>query len=192
MIDRVKIDRTNSTYLIVDMQTKLAEAMDREVLSTVAFNINLVISALKILSVPILITEQYRKGLGNTLESIVNNLGDEFKPFEKMSFSAWGELQFQSKLQSLNRKYVIISGMESHVCVLQTALDLIDRGYTTHIISDATCSRYKSDWDCAMNYLRDAGAVISTTEILVFQLLQQAGTDEFKAISPMFKNRNRI
>ena len=83
----------------------------------------------------------------------------------------------------------MVAGIESHVCVLQSVLDLVANGYYVHVISDTVCSRYKKDWENAMLYMRQAGAVITTTEIAVFQLLQKAGTPEFKVISPLFKNK---
>jgi len=189
MTDKYKLDRSDCMFFVIDVQKNLAAAMKKDVLSMVEANINLIINASKILDVPVLLTEQYRKGLGPTLNSIVSNLGNDFKPVEKLVFSACGEKEFQDSCHAIKKKCVMVSGIESHVCVLQTSLDLLEQGHIVHVISDATCSRYKNDWKNAMNYLRNAGAVISTTEIAVFQLMQKAGTAEFKAISPMFKNK---
>lgn len=188
-MDKFKIDRNDCLFLVIDVQKNLSDAMKKEVINMVEANVNLIINASKILNVPVLITEQYHKGLGATLESITANLGTDFKPVDKLVFSACSEPAFQNFCKNINKKYVMISGIESHVCVLQTALDLLEQGHFVHIISDATCSRYKTDWKSALNFLRSAGAVITTTEIAVFQLLQRAGTPEFKAISPMFKNK---
>lgn len=189
MMDKFKLDRADAMFLVIDVQKNLAVAMKKEVASMVEGNINLIINASKILGVPVLLTEQYRKGLGPTLDSIVANLGADYKPAEKLIFSACGEKEFQDSCKAIQKKYIMVCGIESHVCVLQTSLDLLEQGHIVHVISDATCSRYKNDWKNAMNYLRNAGAVVSTTEIAVFQLLQKAGTAEFKAISPMFKNK---
>jgi nicotinamidase-related amidase len=189
MMDKFKIDRSDCMFLVIDVQRKLAAAMRQDVASMVEGNINLIIDAAQILDLPMLVTEQYHRGLGPTLDSIVSNLGVDFKPVEKLFFSACAEKEFQDSCKAIKKKYIMVSGIESHVCVLQTSLDLLEQGHFVHIISDATCSRYKNDWKNAMYYLRNAGAVISTTEIAVFQLLQKAGTAEFKAISPMFKNK---
>jgi nicotinamidase-related amidase len=189
MMDKFELDRNNAMFLVIDVQKNLAAAMKKDVAAMVEGNINIIISASKILNVPVLCTEQYSKGLGPTLDSIVKSLGADFKPVEKLVFSACAEKEFQDSCKAIQRKYVMVCGIESHVCVLQTSLDLLEQGHIVHVISDATCSRYKNDWKNAMNYLRNAGAVISTTEIAVFQLLQKAGTPEFKAISPMFKNK---
>ena len=188
-MDKYKIDPADSMFLVIDVQTNLAVAMKKDIAAMVEGNINIIINSARVLNVPVLCTEQYRKGLGPTLPSIVKNLGGDFKPVEKLIFSACGEPQFQDACKGIGKKYVMVSGIESHVCVLQTALDLMDQGHIVHVISDAVCSRYKNDWSSAMDFLRGAGAVISTTEIAVFQLLQKAGTEQFKAISPMFKNK---
>lgn len=188
-MDKYKINAQNSLFLIIDLQGNLASAMKKDVYSNVEKNVDLLISSCNILNVPIIVTEQYKKGLGTTVEQIKNNLGERYKPVDKLSFSAYAEPAVQSAIKQLNKKYVIVAGIESHVCVLQTALDLISEDYIVHIISDAVCSRFKNDWENAMDYMINAGAVISTTEIVVFQLLRKAGTPEFKAISPLFKNK---
>ncbi|MBN1374543.1 MAG: isochorismatase family protein [Dehalococcoidia bacterium] len=188
-MDRYKITAQNSVFVLIDLQTNLASAMKKEVLENTERNTAAMIEACQKLDVPVLATEQYRKGLGLTLERIRHKLGDCYKPFEKIEFSCYANKEFLDSFIKLNRKYVMIAGIESHVCVLQTALDFLNNGYFVHIISDAVCSRYKSDWRNAMNYLSNAGAVISTTEIVVFQLLQTAGTLDFKAVSPLFKNK---
>ena len=189
MSNKYRLDPADTMFLIIDVQTNLAAAMKKEVISIVEDNINIIIKGSRELNIPILCTEQYRKGLGPTLDSIVKNIGTDFKPIEKLSFSACGEAAFQDLCKDINKRYVMISGIESHVCVLQTTLDLLAQGHTVHIISDAVCSRYKNDWKNALEFLRGAGAIISTTEIAVFQLLQKAGTPTFKVISPMFKNK---
>lgn len=190
MSNKYLLDPAETMFLIIDVQVNLATAMEKEVISIVASNINIIVKASKELNIPILCTEQYPKGLGPTLNSIVKNIGNSFKPVEKIGFSACSEPAFQNLFTNINKKYVMLAGIESHVCVLQTTLDLLEQGYIVHIMSDAVCSRYKSDWKNAMEFLRGAGAVISTTEIAIFQLLQKAGTPAFKAISPMFKKRN--
>ncbi len=188
-MDRYDLNTGNAVFVIIDLQTNLAAAMKKDVFRTVESNVNLLIKSCEILRVPVLITEQYRKGLGYTVDSIARSLGAMYKPTGKQVFSALGQPEFRQALEDSGRRCVMLCGIEAHVCVLQTALELLAGGYAVHVIADAVCSRYKSDWEAAMDYLRQAGCVITTTEIAVFQLLRQAGTPEFKDISPLFRDK---
>jgi nicotinamidase-related amidase len=141
------------------------------------------------LKIPMLVTEQYSKGLGSTLPYLQQKLGKNYKPIEKLEFSCYRNHEFRLTLSQLDKKCIIIAGIEAHVCILQSVLDFISAGYSVHVIADAICSRYKGDWKNSLQFMRSAGAVITTTETVVFQLLQQAGTTEFKQIAPLFKNR---
>jgi nicotinamidase-related amidase len=187
--DRFKIQRNNTICVVIDLQTQLLSAMQEPVRTTVEKNNNLLISSLKILGIPLVVTEQYPRGLGPTCEPIKENLADRYSPIEKVVFSCWREPGFHEKIIQLIPETVILTGIETHVCVLQTALDLLEQGYRVHIPVDATCSRYKQDWKSALNLLDSAGAVISSVETIVFQLLEKAGTPEFKAISPLIRDR---
>jgi nicotinamidase-related amidase len=188
-MNKFDITTQNSVYVLIDLQTNLASAMKKEVIDNVERNVGLMISACQTLKVPILVTEQYRKGLGPTVERIKNKLEDDYKPVDKTDFSCYANPEFLSMFKKADKKYVMVSGIESHVCVLQSVLDLLANGYFVHVVTDTVCSRFKNDWVTAMDYLRDAGAVITTTEVAIFQLLKKAGTPEFKAISPLFKNK---
>jgi hypothetical protein len=163
--------------------------MKKDVYANCERNAGLMISSCNSLKVPVLVTEQYSKGLGPTVERLKTSLKDDYRPMDKMTFSCYRDPGFQSSFSKLGKKYIIVAGIESHVCVLQSVLDLIANGYYVHVLSDAVCSRYKSDWKHALRYMNEAGAVITTTEIAVFQLLQRAGIPEFKAISALFKNK---
>ncbi|MGA2158290.1 MAG: isochorismatase family protein [Dehalococcoidia bacterium] len=189
MITGRNIDAQNSLFLIIDIQKNLAAAMNKDVYHKVESNVRLLIATCKVLQVPVSLTEQYRKGLGPTVDPIVKDLGEQYKPLDKVIFSACGEPAFCNDFKPVERKYVFMAGIEAHVCVLQTALDMIANGFHVHIVRDAMCSRYKEDWKNSLDYMRDAGAVVTTTETVAFQLLQKAGTPEFKAISPLFKNK---
>jgi nicotinamidase-related amidase len=188
-MDKFKLEAGGSVFLLIDLQSNLAVAMKKEVYAGCENNVNLILSSCESMKVPVIVTEQYSKGLGNTVEPVRARLKEQYKPIDKLSFSCCGDPVFQSTFTGLNRKYVIVAGIESHVCVLQSVVDLVSQGYYVHVISDAVCSRFKIDWKNALKYMRDAGAVITTTEIAVFQLLQRAGTPEFKVISPLFKNK---
>ncbi len=184
-----RITPANAILLVIDMQTNLAAAMKKEVYNSVEKNTHILISTAGVLNIPMILSEQYTKGLGSTVDAVKLSLGNAYKPIEKLSFSCWHEPLVRDAIVATGRKTVIIAGIESHVCVLQTSIDLLDNGFVVHVVSDAVCSRYKSDWKCAIDHLRQAGATVTTTEIVTFQLLHKAGTPEFKQISPLFKNR---
>lgn len=188
-MDKYNINPLNSLFLLIDFQSNLAVAMKKDVYASCERNAGLVISSCQLFKVPILVTEQYSKGLGPTVERLKTGLKDDYKPIDKLTFSCYRDAGFQAALAAQNRKHVMVAGIESHVCVLQSVLDLVANGYHVHVISDAVCSRYKDDWKRALRYMAAAGAVVTTTEIAVFQLLQKAGTPEFKAISPMFRDK---
>ena len=188
-MDKFKLEAADSVFLLIDLQSNLAVAMKKEVYASCESNVNLIVSSCESMKVPVIVTEQYSKGLGNTVEPVKARLKEQYKPIDKLSFSCCGDPVFQNTFPQLKKKYVMVAGIESHVCVLQSVVDLVAQGYYVHVISDAVCSRFKIDWKNALKYMRDAGAVITTTEIAVFQLLQRAGTPEFKAISPLFKNK---
>ncbi len=188
-MDKFKINATDAVFLLIDFQSNLAVAMKKDVYSNCENNVDLIIKSCETMKVPVIVTEQYSKGLGNTVDPIKSSLKEQYRPIDKLSFSCWGDQTFRDSFIKLNKKYVLVSGIEAHVCVLQSVIDLLEQGYYVHIVSDGVCSRYKTDWKKALKLMRDAGAVITTTEIAVFQLLQRAGIPEFKVISPLFKNK---
>lgn len=189
MMEKFNVDPQKALFLLIDFQSNLAVAMKKDVYANCERNAGLMISSCNSLKAPVLVTEQYSKGLGPTVERLKTSLKDDYRPMDKLTFSCYRDPGFQSSFSKLAKKYIIVAGIESHVCVLQSVLDLIANGYYVHVLSDAVCSRYKSDWKYALRYMNEAGAVITTTEIAVFQLLQRAGTPEFKAISALFKNK---
>ena len=188
-MEKFNIDPQKALFLLIDFQSNLAVAMKKDVYANCERNAGLMVSSCNLIKVPVLVTEQYSKGLGPTVERLKTSLKDGYRPLDKLTFSCYQDPGFQASFSKLGKKYILVAGIESHVCVLQSVLDLLANGYYVHVLSDAVCSRYKNDWVNAMRYLRDAGAVVTTTEIAVFQLLQRAGTPEFKAISPLFKNK---
>ncbi len=141
----------------------------------------------KLLKIPILLTEQYPKGIGSTVPEIRNALL-LYGPLEKLTFNCCEGPGFLDTLNSLGRKKIILTGMETHICVLQTCIGLLREGFNVHIVMDAVCSRAKENWKTGIEFMRDAGAVITCTETVLFQLLKVAGTDEFKAISKRIKS----
>jgi nicotinamidase-related amidase len=183
-VEKFILKRDDALLVIVDIQERLAVAMTEK--ERVVTNTLHLVESAKLLGVPILITEQYSKGLGPTLPE-VRNAVQSYAPIEKITFSCCGEKFFMEAVQETEKKQIILVGMETHVCVLQTCIDLLQNGYFVHVVSDAICSRTKQNYKTAIEYMRDAGAVITCTETVLFQLQVKAGTEEFKAISKRIK-----
>jgi nicotinamidase-related amidase len=179
-MDKFLLSKDNCALVIVDVQDRLANAMQEKV--SVINNCLHLIELAKIYAIPILLTEQYPKGLGRTVDEIQKSL-PTYVPIEKLSFSCCGERKFVDKLRDMDRKTIMLTGMETHVCVLQTCVELLKDGFNIHLVKDAACSRTKENWNTGVEFMRDAGAVITCTETVLFQLLGVAGTEEFKIIS---------
>jgi len=170
---------------VIDVQEKLCRAMDENELEKLTRNITILQESARELGLPMVATEQYVKGLGETLCVLKEKLTEP--AVEKMAFSCCGETRFQERLRSLGRKQVIVTGMEAHVCVLQTVIELVDRGYHVHLVKDAIMSRKKDNWQVGIEAAVAAGAVITSTEAAMFQLLRLAGSDEFKRLSKLVR-----
>ncbi len=177
-------DKNESVLLIVDIQERLAVTMKMR--DAVINNCLHLIELAKLQNMPILLTEQYPKGLGQTVSEIRNAL-PVYRPVKKLAFSCCGEPAFINALKALNRKTVLLAGMETHVCILQTCVDLLEKGFNVHLVRDAVCSRTEDNWKTGAEFMRDAGAIVTCTETVLFQLLKVAGTEEFKAISKRIK-----
>jgi nicotinamidase-related amidase len=178
------LDRNDSLLLIVDIQEKLAAVMSER--EKVISNCLHLVEASKLFRMPVLITEQYSKGLGPTVSEIKNGL-QSYEPIEKITFDCCQVELFLDQIQNSKRKQIILSGMETHICVLQTCLSLLKEHYTVHVVMDAVCSRTGDNFRAGIEMMRDAGAVITCTETVLFQLLERAGTEEFRAISKRIK-----
>ena len=185
--DKFWLDAEKAVLVVIDVQEKLVPAMNPDLYNQLIDHAKLLIEGFKGLGLPIIATEQYSKGLGH----IVTELAGATEPtcIEKMAFSCCGEENFIAALEKTGAQQVLIVGMESHVCVFQTVIDLLDRGYVVHLVSDAISSRFKSDYDNAISTAARAGAVITTTETALFQLVKVAGTDGFKIISKLVRQR---
>lgn len=184
--DRFFLDRDKAVLVVIDVQEKLCLAMDHKVLHRLTKNIGILLESAAELKVPVLITEQYVKGLGATLPELKEKGGDA-PCYEKMAFSCCGSSEFVEKLKSLGRTQVIVTGMETHVCVLQTVIELRDAGLEVHLVKDAVMSRSKQNWQTAVEAMTLSGAIPTCTESVVFQLLEVAGTDEFKKLSKLVR-----
>ncbi len=178
------LDRKTTGLLIIDIQERINAVMKfRE---RVVKNTAKLINGVNIMNVPIFITEQYRKGLGPTEKLILDAL---MKPeiVEKLNFSCCAALPLMEQLRKKIIKQVVVCGIETHVCVLQTCLDLLAEGFQVHLVSDAISSRRKLDHEAAIDRMQQAGIILTTTEAVLFELLERAGTPEFKQISQLVK-----
>jgi len=176
------INSGDTVLLIVDIQEKLAAVVqDRDALT--ANTVNLVETA-KLHGMPIVVTEQYPKGIGHTVDELRGVLNG-IDVYQKITFSACAIDNFYEKLQK--RPKILLCGLETHVCVLQSAVDLLNSGYVVHVVSDCVSSRKGYNKDIGLSFMHDAGAVITTAETAIFQILKQAATDNFKAISKRIK-----
>lgn len=179
-IAKYRVQRNDLQLFIIDVQERLVAAMSEG--PEVVANVGHLVAMCNLLSIPVVVTEQYRRGLGGTVPPIAEAV-QGLDPVDKLEFSCLDNEEVCSRLSSPGRRQVAVVGMEAHICVLQTCLDLLARGYTVHVVKDAVCSRSPHNKATALEMMRDAGAVITTAETLLFQVLGKAGTDEFRAIS---------
>lgn len=184
--DRFFLERDKAALVVIDVQEKLCVAMDEKVLGRLTKNISILLDAANELKLPVLVTEQYVKGLGATLSELQEKAATA-PCFEKMTFSCCGSSEFIEKLKATGRTQIIITGMETHVCVLQTVIELRDAGFEVHLVKDAVMSRSKQNWQTAIEAMTLTGAVPTCTESALFQLLKVAGTEEFKKLSKLVR-----
>jgi len=183
-LDKFFLDKEDTVLLIVDIQEKLAVVMTEKD-KVVGNNLHLIELA-KMINMPVMVTEQYPRGLGATVKDIREAL-PFYRPVEKMTFDCCGQPPFLEELKEHNKRNVVLTGMETHICVLQTCIGLLKGGINVHIVQDAVCSRTKENWETGVEFMREAGAVVTRTETVLFQLLKVAGTEEFKKISQRIK-----
>ncbi len=180
----MRILQKETAAVVIDIQERLLPHIyDGE---TILQNCRKLIEGLHILSVPVMVTQQYTKGLGPTESSIAERF-EEFNYIEKTSFSCFDEPAFKEEITILGRETILICGIESHVCVLQTCLDLIDGGFSPVIVEDCISSRKLEDKNIAIERMRQEGARITTMESVLFELTRRAGTETFKSISGLVK-----
>jgi nicotinamidase-related amidase len=181
------LDRERTALVVIDVQERLFPAMDADHREEVMRNIKVLTATARRLNLGTLVTEQYPKGLGHTLQELKDALPAGVQPVEKVAFSCLGVDAFRSRLTATGARQLLLVGIEAHVCVLMSALDLLAEGYAVHIVADAVTSRTQANWRLAMAQLRQAGAVITTTETVLFQLLRQADTDDFRELARLIR-----
>ena len=172
-----------SALLIIDIQEKILKVMRKHV--KLVDNLSKLIKGAKILNIPIYFTEQYPKGLGHTINAISSEISDT--AFQKITFSCLGADTLFATLKDNNLEQIVVSGVESHVCVQQTVLDLLENGFQVNLVTNAISSRRREDYKTAVRRMENEGAILSTVESVLFELLQKSGTETFKNISKIIK-----
>ena len=178
-------DTENSLLVIVDVQQKLMNVMSNS--ESCLAKVRLLANSAALMNVPVIVTEQYPKGLGPTVDAVREVLAENTPFIEKSAFSCCGADEFNTKIQQSERKNIILCGVESHVCVLQTAVTLLNRGYNVILAADAAGSRNENDKALALSFLRHEGVKVLSTESIVFALLKDSKHPSFKAVSALLK-----
>jgi nicotinamidase-related amidase len=183
------LSRTRTALLVVDLQDRLMPAMPAATAADVVRNTGILIQAAAQLGVPIVVSQQYPRGLGPTIRPVEDALAAApvVHRFDKLEFSAAAAPAFAALAPALGRDQWIVCGMETHVCVYQTARDLVARGWAAHVCADAVCSRTGLNRELGLGLMERAGAILTSTEACVFDLLGRAGSDEFRALSKVIK-----
>lgn len=177
------LDKDQALLMVIDIQERLVPAMN--VADQVINNTNILISAAKEFKMPIITTEQYPRGLGDTVPELKAHIDPNYV-FAKTSFTAYTE-EVKQAMEKLGRKKIIITGMETHICVFQTIRDLLTEGYEVFVSSDGVCSRTNENHKNGLSLIENMGAVITNTETIIFDLLKRAGSPEFKTLSKLIK-----
>lgn len=180
------LERESAALVVVDLQAKLAPAMFDP--AATLRNTRILLRLAEILHLPVILTAQYVKGLGPIVPEVIE-AAPGVGHFEKNSFGCFGEPAFieHIKIRAPNARTLIVAGVESHICVMQTVLGALASGYLVHVASDAVGSRTRENWQIGLDRMERAGAVISSTEMVVYELLGRSGTEEFKAMLSMLK-----
>jgi nicotinamidase-related amidase len=182
-----RLHRADAFLVVIDVQEKLMPVIDGH--DEVARNIERLVRGCKVLDVPALLTEQYVRGLGPTIAPVKSAFEETlgYEPIEKNCFSGWGCAEFVTAMRLLQKKQAIVAGIETHVCVYQTVVDLLANGYEVTIVADAVASRHASNKDIALQRMIAEGAKLGSTEMCLFEMLVNAGTDEFREISRLVR-----
>jgi nicotinamidase-related amidase len=178
------LDRDKAALIVIDFQDKLLSKIQRHE-SIVPKTVNLVRFARE-LALPVIWTEQYKKGLGPTNETIAKEL-EGIPALEKMAFGCLGDSNFASTLDATGRRQLLITGIESHICVMQTVLPALERAFEVYVATDATGSCNDSDREAGLARMERAGAKLVTSQMAMFEILREAGTPEFKKVLPLLK-----
>lgn len=177
------LNRESTGLLVIDVQERLMPVISNK--EEVFSNVNKLLKGAEILGLEAIVTEQYPKGLGSTCAEV--EIPSHAGVIEKICFSCLQSEEVNAQLKLSNRKSLIVCGVEAHICVLKTVLDALAEGYEVHVVADAVGSRANTNKSLALERMRQSGAFICSTEMALFMLLNEAGTEEFKAISKLIK-----
>ena len=179
------LDRKSTALVVIDVQEAFRNVIPQ--FEQIAVRISTALRGFHILEVPIIVTEQYPKGLGPTVEEITLSLPEGNVPLEKRAFSACGAGPFMKMLEEFDVSQIVICGIETHVCVSQTAHDLLERGVEVHVAQDAVTSRTAANKQVGLHKMEQSGAIVTSVETALFELLGAAGSDEFKQVQGLVK-----
>ncbi|MEP6901707.1 MAG: hydrolase [Actinomycetota bacterium] len=179
------LDIRQTALVVIDLQEAFRSAISE--FPQVASRASMAVRGFRILNVPVIVTEQYPKGLGRTAEEILFSLPDDFEFIEKTSFSSCGANSFIEKLSEYGAKQVVLCGLETHICVNQTAHDLLENGFEVHLLTDAVASRYREDREAGVSKMLASGVVSASVEMSLFELMRDARHEQFKEIQNLIK-----
>jgi nicotinamidase-related amidase len=186
MRDGVRLEAGETTLFVIDIQERLFAAMDPDQREGMVRNVKVLAAGARRLGMPIVLTEQYPQGLGPTLPELAQALGD-VEPIAKVTFSCCAAEGLVERLRRQGTRAVVLAGLETHVCVLMTALDLVADGFAVHVPADATVSRTRQNWELGLACARAEGVVVTSTETVLFQLLRRADSADFRALAPLLR-----
>lgn len=181
----MRIDKKDSLAIVIDFQERLIPVIDNN--EILLHNTEILVKGLDVLEIPMVVTQQYTKGLGMTVESLQKVFGDTFQFFNKTTFSCYDDGIILEKIKSYQKKNIIICGIEAHICVQQTVIDCMAAGYQVIIVEDCISSRKEKDKMIAIQRMMQEGAIVATYESILFELTRESGNDKFRAISKLIK-----
>jgi nicotinamidase-related amidase len=179
------LERTATAVVVIDIQEAFRNAIPD--FAVVASRASMAVRGFQTLGVPVIVTEQYPKGLGKTAEEIQLVLGEYAEVFEKTAFSSCGASSFMDKLSDLGARQIVLCGLETHVCVSQTAHDLLDRGFQVHVLSDTVCSRFEHDKQAGIRKMYASGVLPSSIEMALFELMRDSTHEQFKEVQELIR-----
>ncbi len=179
------LDRTKAALVVVDFQEAFRSPIND--FAQIAARISIAVRGFQILGLPIIVTEQYPKGLGRTSEEVLFSLPPDFEIVEKTAFSSCGATRFMEKLRESGATQIALCGLEAHVCISQTAHDLLSENYEVHLLTDCVSSRFTQDKETALRKMQASGAVPSSVEMALFELMRDAKHEQFKEVQNLIK-----
>lgn len=179
------LESSKTALVVVDIQEAFRNVVPD--FAVVASRASIAVRGFQILGAPVIVTEQYPKGLGHTAEEIHLVLPDGFEVIEKTAFSSCGSEEFVTQMNTLGIKQVVLCGLETHICVSQTAHDLLDLGLKVHLLTDCVCSRFEYDKQAGLAKMLSSGVIMSSIEMALFELMRDAKHEQFKEIQALIR-----